>query len=150
MVKTETICVYSHKSEEEYGSWSQEYNFNVIHVSLEDSNRYTTENFTIPGEINSGDEVFVLYMIYSSGDSFGSSSGNGEVLWVFTDKDIAEAASKIWAASNEIDSVSFKIEDGSTVTLSNQSSGYFENISNVEISSFIVNKKRPSHTQMSL
>jgi hypothetical protein len=127
-----------HPARESYSSWSREYSFEVKSVNLEAGSRYETETFTIPGNVKSGDTVYVLSMIYSDGDSFGNSTGHGEVIWVFTNEKVALEADKIWSSSNKAYSVEFPIEDGTIVKLSNPALGYFNNISYMNVESFLV------------
>jgi hypothetical protein len=138
------ICTNSEESEEEYGSWSKEHDFTVnsVHInnpkfSEEYNYDFNVENIAVPVEVKSGDVVYVLSITYSDGDSFGSSSGEGEILYVFKDKVIGEAAEKIWG--KDIDhSVNFQIDDGSYLTMSNPSYGYFSNVCSIDLIEFTV------------
>lgn len=91
-VHTSSHLISEHRSEEEYGSWSRECSFHLDNVSL------THDNFAdvFEQDVQYADIVHVLYMVYSSGDSFGSDSGIGEVIWAFKDENLA------WAAYNKL------------------------------------------------
>ena len=137
-VQRKQECTYAKHSEEIYGDWEEHYNFEVRGVSL--TERKSSEEFNVPFKIKAGQPVFVLFMIYDSGDSFGYSKGKGEVLWVFKYSDIALKALNKWKNSHKDDtSVEFEIDGGIKKRLSNPASGYFENLENVELETFLVN-----------
>ena len=127
----------SHRSSEQYGSWSEERSAEVISVMLGDETTMYGERITIPGTVKNGDLVYVLFMTYSSGDSYGSSSGNYEVFWVFTDKNLAMAALEVVKKANDYrnqdkdDTLTFKLEDGTEQSVGNPAAGYFENMEDV-------------------
>lgn len=104
---------------------------------------YSHEKFGLNVDLKAGDPAFVLTMIYSSGDSFGTSRGNGEVLWVFKDAATALAARDKWMqqcrSGEYVESVEFNDEIGNKIRLSNPAAGYFENMSDVIITTMLVN-----------
>jgi hypothetical protein len=88
-------------------------------------------------------------MTYGSGDSFGSSSGNIEILWVFKDANVALAAQQHWEkacniADNSLsykdkESVTFLDDNNNEIKLSNPSAGYFETTEYITLTTFLVN-----------
>ena len=136
-VKQVEITISANPPQEEYGSWSTDLHFSVEGVFLSKDRRYHYEEIEVDFDVKVGDEVHVLYMIYSSGDSFGSSTGNGEVIWVFKDKMLAVEVAKEYENTEEY-SIFFTTEEGNIVKLSNPAAGYFENISSLNIKSFKV------------
>lgn len=135
-------CISSHRDPEPFGDWREEYDFSVNGVSLTSRSRYCDETITVGVEIKAGEPVFVLYMTYSSGDSFGRAYGKGEVLWVFKDPALAMKAKKQWENDAEEESkysVEFEVDGGQTIKLSNPASGYFENVGHIDVSTFLVN-----------
>lgn len=137
-VQYDLRTVNSYHSGEQWGDWSAEYDFTVIGVSLTPHDRWSEEKLGLP-DVKAGDVVFVLWMTYSSGDSFGNSSGNGEVLWVFKNANKALAAKQAFMASPDVYIIEIEDDDGDKFTLSNPASGYFENMGHMEISTFLVN-----------
>lgn len=142
-VQYSSICIHSYRSPEQYGDWSASYDFRVTGVSLTSSDTYMEEKLGCLVDVAPGDPVFVLSMTYSSGDSFGNSDGNGEILWVFKDSKLALQAKQLWQKENEKDnpeySIEFEVDGGKKVKLSNPAAGYFENLGHVSIDTFLVN-----------
>lgn len=137
-VQYEQNTISSYHSGEQYGDWSAEYDFRVTGVSLTPRSRCYEEEFGLP-EVKAGDAVFVLWMTYSSGDSFGSSTGNGEVLWVFKDAALALRAKQKFEADEDALQIEIETDDGTKFVLSNPAYGYFENLGYLEVSTFLVN-----------
>lgn len=136
-VLTNTTCTHSEYSDEPYGDWSADYDFDVNGVSLEKPNS-SYEQFQTCFDVQNGDTVYVLSMIYSTGDSFGRSSGNGEALWVFKDFEVAKKAAQAIKDQEDKYSVSFLNENGEKATMSNPGSGYFECVEDIRLESFII------------
>lgn len=141
-VKYELNCLDNYHSGEQYGDWYAHYDFSVKGVSLSEPEAYGCyEKFGLK-EVELGDVVYVLWMTYSSGDSFGSSTGNGEVLWVFKDVKLALRAKQLYEKINADDNCMFSIEmeteDGEKFKMSNPAAGYFENMGSIEVSTFLV------------
>lgn len=128
---------------EEYGDWWRESEFSVQGATLNEPENYRCEMFEVAFDVVVGDTVHVLSMIYSSGDSFGTETGLGEILWVFKDQTLAEDAKLYWEANDEFveRAVSFQVDGGKTVTMSNPAYGYFENCSSVDLHTFIITKE---------
>lgn len=128
---------HSYHSEEEYGEWSESNYFTVERVFVDKPDHMVyTEQFNLPFEVNVGDKVFVLYIVYSTGDSFGNGTGYGEVQWVFKDPSIGLKAVKEWEKNEGV--VRFEIEVGSVIKLYNPAHGYFEDLESVELKTMIV------------
>lgn len=139
-VQSEEQCINSHRSEEKYGDWGATYAFNIFGVALIQVSRGDDE-IEVGFDTAVGDRVHVLSMIYSTGDTFGRSIGRGEILWVFKDSEIAGEALLTWtklANAQSQHSVSFKVDGGETVCLSNPASGYFEDCGSVNLQTFII------------
>lgn len=142
-VQFNETCIHSERSEEEYGGWSEDWDFSVDGVSLSSRDRYNEEFFDIDVDLKEGDTVSVLYMIYGTGDTFGYATGRGEVLWVFKDPNVAQEALVKWETENNKRdpdfSVKFKDDSGREVMLINPGAGYFENVSSIDLKTFTVN-----------
>lgn len=142
-VQYNQVCIHSERSPEEYGDWSASYDFQVVGVSLTSRDHYGEEQLGCLVDVKAGDTVFVLYMTYDSGDTFGHATGQGEVIWVFKDADLAMKAKALWVAENNKRdpefSIAFEVDGGQTVKQSNPAAGYFENVGYIEVQSFLVN-----------
>lgn len=118
--------------------WHREYDFGIYGVNLDQNG----ESVDVDFEAKVGDTVYVLSMTYGTGDSFGNSSGEGEILWVFKDFDVArEAALKVREQQNEY-SVVFSDENGNVHQLSNPGAGYFECVESVDITTCVVGEHK--------
>lgn len=142
-VQYDERCTHSEREPVEYGSWREEYDFRVKSVSLTSRDSWNEEKFGVRFEVTAGEPVFVLYMTYDTGDSFGRAYGKGEVIWVFKDANVATEAMKRWKDENDKRdpdfSVDFLDEAGEWVKMSNPAAGYFENMGYLELSTFLVN-----------
>ena len=140
-IQYNSYCVDSKDADEPFGEWYSEYDFSIKGASLTASERYDNETFNVDSDVKAGDPVFVLYMTYSSGDSFGSSEGEGEVLWAFKDATLAAAARSAWkkGGDEKAQSIEFEIDGGRKIKLSNPAWGYFENMSSVDLVTVLVN-----------
>ena len=140
-VQYREVCTSSFREDEEWGSWGEEYSFSVKGVSLTSNKDYdfhSEDKVPCLTEVAVGQEVFVLWISYTTGDSFGSASGKGEVLWVFSDKKTAtDARKEVYRQEKNLD-IKLALEDGSVIKLSNPVQGYFERLDSVIIDSFIV------------
>ena len=135
-------CIFSRREDEVWGSWEEENCFFIEGVSLSSSkdlnSSYSEDQVPCSTEVIVGQEVFVLWISYSAGNSFGRASGNGEIFWVFSDKKIAADALKEVYKQEKNFIIKLTLEDGSTIKLSNPASGYFERLESVRVDSFIV------------
>ncbi len=145
-VQHKQYCTNSTQSDESYSEWSASYDSEITGASL--SPKYGDEEFEVSFECTPGIPVFVLSMTYTTGDSFGSSSGNLEILWVFKDPETALNAKQVWETAcynhdNSLTyddySVQFQDEQQNIITLSNPAIGYFEKIENINLSIFLLN-----------
>jgi hypothetical protein len=135
-------CISSYHEDKEWGSWEEENCFSIKGVSLsssKDLNSSCSEELVpCSTEVTVGQEVFVLWISYTTGDSFGHASGKGEIFWVFSDKKTAaEAKNKVYRQVKNHD-IKLTLEDGSVIKLSNPVQGYFEGLDSVVVDSFIV------------
>lgn len=132
---------YEHDGEQ-FGAWSASSSHSIDTVVLK-----TTEYPDITSSIDfqMGDIAFVVWAVWSSGDSFGHESGaSSEALGIFKD---AKAAfelknfieSKKWNDDHTLD---FKTSDGQQIKSNWVGwSGYFESLDYVEITTVLVNEK---------
>jgi len=130
---------------QEYGDWRKVYEYEIRSVGLSSladwaGIGFDIEEFTTDYDVDPGDRVYVLWMTYRTGDTFGYSTGQGEVLWIFKDLGAAKAARKIWEenACNAF-SVEFLTDTGKQVKISSPAAGYFEDLGVLELTEFVVN-----------
>jgi hypothetical protein len=136
-------CIDSYRSEEMYGDWREEYDFNVTGVSLTSRDRWGEEKLGCLVDVKAGEPVFVLYITYDTGDSFGRARGVGEIIWVFKDATLAMKAKVKYeeenSKSNPEFTITFEVDGGETLSQSNPAAGYFENFGYASVETFLVN-----------
>ena len=132
-VKTDEYCTHSHREDRDYGEWSETYSFTVdgVYLNKTPGERYDMVEVAFDAKV--GDTAAVLYMTYSTGDSFGSSTGNGEVIWVFPDGDTAVRAMRKYQANMEKFSVEFDDGFGNLIKMHNPAAGYFERLEDIDV-----------------
>ncbi len=118
-----------------YSSWSEILSFGVEWVSTRNKRG---ELFNVNFEVEVGMKVYVVYGIYSMGDSFGSSEGNGEVIHVFKDEALAKDAVKVIEANKNLTSFNIKIDNNETRKIHVPWGGYFEVFNHADYGEFIV------------
>lgn len=131
----ETQLNYEHDGQE-WGSWSAEHDFEVIGVHKSNVSGSDAINVCFNYEV--GDTVYVLYMRYGDGDSFGHASGKGEVLWVFREKILAEKALERIEGNPESYNITVYDECLNEFTIHNPASDYFSSIEGLFIEEFVV------------
>ena len=134
-------CTHSYREPVEYGDWNEEYDFTVQGATASSRGRWgglahDEEKFNLAFDAEVDDTVYVLWMTYSTGDSFGHGSGYGEILWVFKDRVAANTALVRVRENSKEYSINFLDDSGQVVTFSNPGSGYFENVDSLTISEF--------------
>jgi hypothetical protein len=136
-------CIDSYRSEEMYGDWREEYDFNVTGVSLTSRDRWGEDKLGCLVDVKAGEPVFVLYITYDTGDSFGRARGVGEIIWVFKDAALAMKAKAKYeeenSKSNPEFTITFEVDGGETLSQSNPAAGYFENFGYATVETFLVN-----------
>lgn len=115
-------------SDEPYSRWSETHQFLVRGVCTH-SRTWDSEVFEVAFDVEPGTPLFVVWMTYTTGDSFGQSSGNGEIIWVFRDSNAAFVAMNLYNAAFKMDevanSITFNDGEGNKITMSNPASGHF-------------------------
>lgn len=145
-VNTTTKNLESVEPKERFGDWYSSDETSIDCVSLTKTDRFDEEEFDVMFDANVGDDVYVLYMTYSSGDSFGHSDGNHETIWVFKDPILAYNAKDKYTNKSKKDSldnkwtVECKVDGGQMLKLSNPAAGYFENMSDCDVQHFKIVK----------
>lgn len=140
-VNYDEFVVDSEYSDEAWGPWRQDWTFNLDSVTLSKKKDWGDyESINTPNDVVEGQNVHVLWMTYSSGDSFGCASGKGEIIWVFTDYEVAKAALDAWENPKNWKNyaVKYAIEDGTIITSSNPADGYFSDLGEMRLDSVTV------------
>ena len=142
-VKYREVTTSSYFEDKAYGDWNETRNFSLLGVCLEKPERVAQyEEFEVSPNIEAdvGNTAVVLYMIYSTGDSFGHGTGYGEILWVFPDGASAVAAMR--AVQKQENEYTLEFDDGfgNIIKLSNPAAGYFEDLTLVDTETFKITR----------
>ena len=125
-------CSDSYSSNEQYGDWWAHYDFTAPNYawSLPESS-YRSYPYAGP-DIEPGTPVFVVYAVWSSGDSFGSNTrGSYEFMSVTTDKNRALRNMK---ALREDKKAVLENDNGTTMEMGWKPwDGYFESLDELSI-----------------
>lgn len=134
-VDIEQYCDHNERSDEDYGSWSSSFT-----NSLSDIVRKTNEYPDIVSslDIAPGTRALVVWAVWSTGDSFGRSSGSGtEAFGIFTDIKSAEELQKAmedYSHGNRKDDIVVTTSDGQVFKLGYMPwFGYFDSLDSVRI-----------------
>lgn len=137
-VKYEQNCVHSERESGSYGSWEEQHDSSiteVFEIKEGETRPYRSETFKVPDGTT---KVFVVYMIYDTGDSFGRSYGEIDIVHCTADETAAHnLAARITKNPNDY-IIEFKDDFGRDISISNTGAGYFERIQYVEVESFAV------------
>ena len=122
-------CDYSECSEEEFGDWSELYSNSFKSITKTD--KYP--DVTSLHDFKSGDVAYLVWVEYSTGDSFGSGHRNGtEVIALLKNGADATALEKAIFISG--DKFSWTSSEGQVIEYGFAPwRGYFENLEDVHI-----------------
>lgn len=139
-VSYEDYCEFEESAQEQYGDWSQSFSFCLGQASLSKPGLGQFEEIETGVSLTVGQKVHVLLLRYGEGDSFGHASGKGEVMWVFSDENLAKEAKKRFEfACGEhpqgvkLPSIAFKTDCGKYVALENPVGDYFAVLESLEL-----------------
>lgn len=135
-VHNENFVVDDYREDEEYGAWEDHYQAEVLGVGLSRSKKHSNDAITVPFEAKVGEPLYVLSMTYSDGDSFGIAYNKLFIIHVFRDPDLAAKALAAYESNPDKFTISFEVENGKTLSLSNPGAGYCENIEDVTVDVF--------------
>lgn len=146
-VQHHEYTVDSQPAEEQYGNWSETSDFIIDGVALDTKLRWGYDAVQIAPAVVVGDPVWVLYMTYSTGDSFGCHHGKGEVIWVFVDEAVAtknlNSLESLRGPVGEMASFTFTDEDGEVLHMSNPANDYFSSVEGFHLQPCIVGECPP-------
>ncbi len=139
-------CYDSYHSGEQWGDWHSHSSTKINGVSLCTQKDGWRDRVPIDFDVKIGDTIYLIYCVYSTGDSFGHASG-GSYECIIAYKTLAKAD----AARKALDSSSKNFDD-CTVNLVSESGkivpyyrpwlGYFESLDRLIIESFTVSSEK--------
>ena len=135
-VKYEESLNFSEREGGSYGSWSESYDSTVTSVGVlkdGEDQPYDSENFQVA---DGSTKIYVVYMIYSTGNSFGNADGKISIIHAFSNSAAAHALAKEITENPGQDTFNYKDDLGKDQRYWNVGSGYFERISYVEVLPF--------------
>ena len=147
-VVIESECYHNERSDEVYGDWEERYTNSFKKVTLVNDN--WSPDVTALHDFKAGDLVYLVWLEYSSGDSFGNSDrGNVESIALFKNKEDAEKLKEALenrdkehdpnVGYNERYSFEFQSSEGEQIKYSYCPwKGYFENLDDVHIEECLI------------
>lgn len=117
--------------------------FEVLGVVLDPAQRWELETCWVK-DVTSGDDVWVLWVEYTTGDSVSQYTDQGEIIATFTSQERAAAAQAEWNNSRQAGTVCFMDDGGDMMYLQNPAADYFSAITDVHIRKFTVDDCPPS------
>ena len=136
-VSTETQTVRDYHDGETYGSWERVENYLGSKVALEGKGSigWFSEEVEVSFEPKVGQWVFVVIVQYSSGDSFGNSSGNISIAGVYDTPDKAAQVRQAILEDEKNNPHSYESLEipGEASIYPGDWKGYFESLEDVRI-----------------
>lgn len=140
-VKTETLSETRLDPCDDWSQWSSSHNFSIECVTGDESKEENPdleyEKFGISKPLNNA--VYALVVRYSNGDSYGSASGKGEIVWVYGSEDMAKQAHAAYMRAVDNDDCMATIPaidangQETEVSIGNVISGYFCDLESLDI-----------------
>lgn len=114
-------------------------------LSLHDEDAYG--RLPVDFEVSNGDELFAVYAVYSTGDSFGHDDCSDlEFIDVFKDFEKAKKCVDDIKATTGRHSAAYTKENGQVVQVHIPWDGYFEHLDELTVEGFIVQNKRKRYS----
>lgn len=130
----------------------------VTSLDAKDSLAYSLKNGEFPecdlvvgADVGPGDKVFIVWVEYGTGDSFGSDGGNIELIAAFIDEERAKACAENCKKFEENDEASYldddrytlkvELDNGQTYGVYVPWTGYFECLEQVHVTPKTIKKK---------
>lgn len=150
-IPIDQYCTHSYHSDEQYGSWEESYDVTVgefVHIEpkYQYYPKYQVEHYE--GEVKDGDTLWVIIAIYSSGDSFGSSSsGSNDIIAIHKDSEVALRNLKALEGKSRDDQyessiVNIELDDGTKHSYYRPWLGYFESLDSLQIYEMIATTEK--------
>ena len=123
-----TSSEYDHS--QDYGHWEEYWDH-----SLNDDVTLSNKGEPIDFDVNVGDTVYIVWAIWSSGNSFGwAHNGRAEVICVFKTLEKAEDAEKALKTANNL----IITESGEPLNYYRPWDSYFENLESIRVESRLI------------
>lgn len=130
----------------------------VTSLDAKDSLAYSLKNGEFPecdlvvgADVGVGDKVYIVWVEYTTGDSFGSDSGNIEMIGAFVDVDRANKCAQSCKDFGEDDSAGYmdldryslkvELDNGQTYSVHVPWTGYFEHLDQVHVTPKTIKQK---------
>lgn len=137
-VTYDELCTHNEREGGSYGSWSESYSSSVTgahRIGDDEQVPYDSDTFIVPDDAT---EVFVVYMIYDTGDSFGRADGKIDIIHCTASEEAADKLAKYITENPNEYSIKFTDDFGREISLYNNGAGYFESISYVGVEGYTV------------
>jgi len=137
-VDYEEDCTHSYFEDVAYGDWEEKYSSSVTdayRIADDAYVPYCSESFVVPDD---AEYVYVVYMIYDTGDSFGRAYGKIDILHATISETQADKLAKYVTEHSEEYTIKFKDDFGRDISIDNRGSGYFEDIQYVGVERFAI------------
>jgi hypothetical protein len=137
-VEYSEVCDHHSHSGEQFGDWSESYTSSVTgayRISEVEKVPYHADTFRVPDDAT---EVFVVYMIYSTGDSFGRADGKIDIIHCTSNEEAADQLAKLITDTPDEFTIKFTDDFGRDISLHNNGAGYFESINYVGVERFTI------------
>ncbi len=105
----------------------------------DETHSYNSDVFLVADDAT---EVFVVYMIYNDGDSFGRATGKIDIIHCTSNEESADQLAKYIVDNKDEESFKFKDDLGRDVSVCNTGSGYFESIGYIGVERFLIGNKK--------
>jgi hypothetical protein len=95
-----------------------------------------------PDDVRVGETVYLVYAVYTSGDSFGTDyAANIDFVAVFRNQALADAVKRdIEKSDGKKSSIKVRLDDGRTFVYGFPWLGYFDSLCYVNVEKFVVSK----------
>jgi hypothetical protein len=136
-----------YRNEDQHGdgewdySWTDDHNFSYNRARIVDTGS-NVDLFPGEAEVAAGNDIYVVYVSYDTGDSFGNSRGERVHLWAFSDKArahrLCHAIEVDATASPDYDYDHKPLTFDDVPIPCNTWKGYFENFNGAEVETIAV------------
>ena len=137
-VDYEENCVHSYSEGKQFGDWEERHESRVTEayqIADDADVPYRSESFVVP---DGSAYVYVVYMIYDTGDSFGRAYGKIDILHATISEAEADKLAKQVTADSDSYTIKFKDDFGRDISINNAGAGYFESIQYVGVERFAI------------
>lgn len=138
-VSSRRVVTRERDPDDEWSGEDTSTSWTVEGITLLDKDEYNALPADFPVEV--GDTVYVVYAVYSTGDSFShDENGEFETVCFFKTREKAHAAARAVSqrTAGESYQMTFETESGAKISRYCPWDGYFERLSYVEVESFEV------------